>query len=274
MQTNKKVIQSINLSFCENESKSPSILFLHGNSLSSETFRFQFEDEKLNNYHLLALDFPGHGKSGWSGNKERDYNVFGFRDAVVEFIQELNIKDFIFAGHSLGGHVAIECLPKLSNCRGIMIWGTPPVSRPLDTSQLFMPNPDVGLFFKKDLSDEELSIIGEIVLNYENRDFIKEIVKLSDPQFRSCLTQSLADGKISDEVNILKSSEIPVAILNGDDDPIANKDYMVNLDLPGIWKNKVILFENGGHSMQMLTDKHGNAIEFNKTLLEFANSIF
>jgi len=83
------------------------IVFLHGNSLSSETFKLQFEDDALNNYKLLAVDFPGHGKSGWSDNKERDYNLFGFRDAIVDIIKHLNIKDFIFAGHSFGGHVAI-----------------------------------------------------------------------------------------------------------------------------------------------------------------------
>lgn len=97
------------------------IVFLHGKSLSFDTFKYQFDDPAIQQYNLLAIDFPGHGKSTWSDNKEKDYNLLGFRDVVVELIQELKIEDFIFAGHSLGGHVAIECLPFLPNCTGIMI---------------------------------------------------------------------------------------------------------------------------------------------------------
>ena len=245
------------------------IVFLHGNSLSSEAFKYQFQDVQLNKYKLLAIDFPGHGKSGWSENKEKDYSLFGFRDAVVEIIQDLKIEDFIFAGHSLGGHVAIECLPQCKKCKGIMVWGTPPVTLPLDTSQLFLPNPDMDLLFKLDLSEEELAKLGKIILNDKKKDFIKEIIKQADPQFRSWFPQSLANGKLSDEVAILKSSGIPIAILHGKDDPLVNLDYLVQLDLPNIWKKKILLFENSEHSIQL-----DNSDEFNQILIKFADHTF
>jgi pimeloyl-ACP methyl ester carboxylesterase len=223
------------------------------------------DDKQLKRFKLLAIDFPGHGKSKWSDNKEKDYSLTGFRDLVFDLIKQLEITEFIFAGHSLGGHVAIECLPFVDNCKGIMIWGTPPVSLPLDTSQLFMPNPDMGLLFKQDLSEAELAKYGNIILNEEDKDFLIEIIKQADPQFRSFLAQSLASGKLSDEVNILKSSGVPVAILYGVEDPLTNKDYLDKLNFPNIWKNKILLFENSGHSIQL-----DNPEKFNKTLSEFA----
>jgi len=244
------------------------IIFLHGNSLSSTTFKHQLENELLSKFKLLAIDFPGHGRSKWSEDKDIDYSLHGFRDIIVDIIQQMNIKDFIFAGHSFGGHVAIECLPKLSNCRGIMVWGVPPIKLPLDTSQLFLPNPDMVLLFKQDLSEEELATYGKIILNDKEKDFLIEIIKQADPQFRSCLPQSFASGKLSDEVAILRSSGIPVAFLHGEEDSLINKDYLDKLSLPNIWRKKILLFENSGHSIQL-----DNPDEFNQTLIEFADHI-
>ncbi len=241
------------------------IVFLHGNSLSSETFNYQLEDKHLQQFKLMAIDFPGHGKSKWSENKEKDYSLFGLRDIIVELIRELKIKDFIFAGHSFGGHVAIECIPLLDNCKGILISGTTPITLPMDTSQLFLPNPDMGLLFKQELSEEELEKYGKMVLNDDEKDFIIKLIKQADPQFRSCMPQSLANGKLSDEIAILKSSGIPIAILHGEDDPIINKNYLDKLDLPNIWKEKILLFRNSGHSIQL-----DNSEKFNQSLIEFA----
>lgn len=254
-----------NLRYIESGEGSTCIVFLHGNSLSADTFIHQFDSHLLKKFKLIAIDFPGHGKSGWSNQKEKDYNLFGLRDIVVDLIKQLKIKDFIFAGHSFGGHVAVECLPLLNNCRGIFIWGTTPTTLPLDTFQLFLPNPDMVLMFKQDLSEEELAKYGKLILNEEEKDFLIEIIKQADPQFRTFISQSLADGKLSDEVAILQSSEIPVAILYGVDDPLINLNYLNKLSLPNIWKNKILLFKNSGHSIQL-----DNPDKFNQTLFEFA----
>ena len=39
------------------------LVFLHGNSLSSQTYEHQFSGSLSDNFRLLALDFPGHGES-------------------------------------------------------------------------------------------------------------------------------------------------------------------------------------------------------------------
>lgn len=258
-----------NLHFTLSGEGSKYIIFLHGNSLSSETFKYQLKDKQLQHCSLLAIDFPGHGKSAWSNQKEKVYNLFGLRDIVVDLINELQIKEFIFAGHSFGGHVAIECLPFLDNCKGISVSGTTPFTLPLDTSQLFLPNPDMGLLFKQDLSAEDFAKYGQMILNDAEKDFLIKIIKQADPQFRSYLPQSFASGKLSDEISILKSSGIPVAILHGEDDPLINKDYLDKLSFPNIWKRKILLFENSGHSIQL-----DNSDKFNRALIDFAEYSF
>ncbi|MEZ5199042.1 MAG: alpha/beta hydrolase [Bacteroidales bacterium] len=255
-----------NIHFIQTGKGPGTILFLHGNSLSSETFRYQLNEKALQKYNLIAIDFPGHGKSKWSDNKAQDYSLFGFRDVVIDVIQHYNIEEFIFAGHSLGGHVAIECLPFVENCRGIMIWGTPPIKSPLDTSKIFMPIPELGLLFKPELSGEEIDKLGEIYSSQKNSDLFKEAVKLADPQFRSYLPQSLTAGKLSDEVAILEASNVPVAILKGISDKVVNPEYLNSLKLPNLWKNNIIEIKNSGHSIQLEIPK-----DFNEKLIEFAN---
>ena len=69
-------------------------------------------------------------------------------------------------------------------------------------------------------------------------------------------------------VAVLKSSGVPIALLNGNNDPFINKEYLDKLDLPNTWKQRVLYFENEGHSLQI-----ENTAEFNATLLDFAKFV-
>ncbi len=247
----KVLVQNIEISYKTNISTSPTIVFLHGNSLSSKIFKYQFQNHQLNPFNLLAIDFPGHGNSHWSNNPEREYSLFGLRDITLELVEKLKIGKFIFAGHSLDGHVAIECLPYLKNCNGIMIWGTPPVNLPLDISEVFLPNPEIPLVYKPDLSDDERTRLVKQLVQDKHHDLINNIIKKSDPQFRASLSQSLAEGKVSDELEILLNSNTEIALLHGSNDPIIKADYLHKLSDLRLWKNNVQMIPNADHSAQL-----------------------
>ncbi|MCF8370656.1 MAG: alpha/beta hydrolase [Bacteroidales bacterium] len=245
------------------------IHFLHGNSLSSETFLNQFEDKQFEDFNLISIDFPGHGKSEWSVNRSADYSLWGLRDIISSFVEQQQIGDFIFAGHSLGGHVAIECLPYVKNCKGLMVWGTPPISLPLNINELFYPHPDLPLFYKENLLEDEVQKLGKLVSGEIQQEMIHSLLASTDPTFRVHLSQSLSEGKFSDEVKILESSGIPIAISHGSMDPFVRREYLENLKLENIYKHKIFTIEGAGHSSQIECPT-----EFNPILVEFANSIF
>ncbi len=245
------------------------IVFLHGNSLSSKTFKYQFKDSRLNQFRLVSFDFPGHGNSFWSKHPKKDYSLFGLRDFIVEALEKLNITNYIFAGHSLGGHVAIECLPFVNNCRGIIIWGTPPTRLPLETSKLFYPNPDISLFYKSGLKKNEMEKLGKLILNAESANLIEAEIKKTDPNFRDQFPKSLAEGELSDEISLLANAGIPVAILHGKNDPMVRVDYLEKLNLSNLWKSKILILNEAGHSMQM-----DSYVRFNRIIFEFATSVF
>lgn len=82
----------------------PSILLLHGAGQSSATWKYQAGPlTELGVYNIVIPDLPGHGSSGGGGRR----TVAGYADFVEEFVSELNLKDLIIVGHSMGGAVAM-----------------------------------------------------------------------------------------------------------------------------------------------------------------------
>ncbi len=77
------------------------LLFVHGSYIDQEYWKNQvsFFNQK---YKVVTLDLPGHGKSG----KDRNQWTFnGFAEDVNTIIKELNLKNVILIGHSMGGDI-------------------------------------------------------------------------------------------------------------------------------------------------------------------------
>ena len=53
---------------------------------------------------VYALDLPGHGKSPGPGLT----SISAYRDALLEFVDALELPRFVLAGHSMGAAIAIE----------------------------------------------------------------------------------------------------------------------------------------------------------------------
>ena len=74
------------------------LLFVHGSYIDQTYWKDQvayFSPQ----YTVVTIDLPGHGKSG----KERDHwSIKGFAEDVIHLIKELDLKNIILIGHSLG----------------------------------------------------------------------------------------------------------------------------------------------------------------------------
>ncbi|MHB8894514.1 MAG: alpha/beta fold hydrolase [Candidatus Geothermincolia bacterium] len=82
----------------------PPLVFLHCWTGAKE-FYFNQVMKFSQDYKCICLDFPGHGASGEVESK--DYSVECFGEITVQLLEELGIKKAVFAGHSLGGMVAL-----------------------------------------------------------------------------------------------------------------------------------------------------------------------
>ncbi|WP_313757137.1 alpha/beta hydrolase [Tissierella sp.] len=85
------------------------IVFLHGWPGSHELFEYQFDQLPKRGYRCIGIDQRGFGKSDkpWRG-----YDYDRLADDVRCVIETFKLQDFILAGHSTGGAIAIRYMSR------------------------------------------------------------------------------------------------------------------------------------------------------------------
>jgi sigma-B regulation protein RsbQ len=79
------------------------LLFVHGSYNDQAYWKKQVEYFK-NNYTVVTLDLPGHGRSG---KDRKRWTIEGFAKDVEAVITELNLKNVVLIGHSMGAGIAL-----------------------------------------------------------------------------------------------------------------------------------------------------------------------
>ncbi len=262
-------LSSQSISYYESDGQGPVIVFVHGNSLSSKSFKRQFESPLARNYRLLAIDLPGHGRSERAKNPGSIYTLPGYAAVVAEFSEKLGLDDAVFVGASLGGHALLEALPNLKAVSGLFIFGAPPLPLPCNTDDAFLPKGDeLSFVFNPEVSDEEVEVFVSHLYRAETQDRSvadsQDICK-TDGMARAVLGQSFMAGAYTDEVKAVADMTIPLAIIHGDEERLVNGSYYDAINTPTLWRAEVQTIAGAGHSPQWETPA-----EFNRLLDEFA----
>jgi pimeloyl-ACP methyl ester carboxylesterase len=80
------------------------IIFCHGSGGGHHHWVYQLKGLKTDRVSPIAVDLPGHGRSGGSLSD----SIAGYRDWLYRFAEALNLKSLIIAGHSMGGAIALD----------------------------------------------------------------------------------------------------------------------------------------------------------------------
>lgn len=207
------------------------LIFLHGNSTSSQFWHDYFNSNLREHFNLLALDLPGHGNSPRATDPAAVYNFEGYRDMLLEVIDVLVKQPYYLIGHSLGGHIILEALPHLKNCQGVFIMGTPPFTKPLRFEEAFYMNPQLMALLADDPNAQMLQEILKTAFAGDDEHLIRTVVNdylQTDPRARKNLMLSLQNGQYSDEVEHIKCSHIPVHMAYAEGDVLIKGDYFRN----------------------------------------------
>ena len=94
----------VQISYFEQGSGSPAIVFVHGWSCNHSYWSKQVEHFSQM-YKVVTLDLAGHGQSGGT---RKNYTISAFGADVAAVIKKLDLKKVVLVGHSMGGAVILE----------------------------------------------------------------------------------------------------------------------------------------------------------------------
>ncbi len=78
------------------------LIFLHANGFNAPTYR-RILAPLAARFHILAVDQRGHGATTLPAVVEGRTNWLDFRDDLLSLLEELDVRNAVLAGHSMGG---------------------------------------------------------------------------------------------------------------------------------------------------------------------------
>ncbi len=103
-ETQSTTLDSLEISYVKEGDGEKTLLFVHGLSSNSDAWAKNINTLRKN-YTCIALDLPGYGKSS---KPEAAYTPTYFAEIIYKFIKELDLKNTILIGHSMGGQASIK----------------------------------------------------------------------------------------------------------------------------------------------------------------------
>lgn len=245
------------------------ILLVHGNSSSSRIWQKQLQGPLGGKYRLIAIDLPGHGASSAPPDPAQDYSGPGYSACIAAVARQLELKDAMVVGWSLGGHAVLNAAASLPMAAGLVIFGTPPLGKGPDgfsgfkglSATAFTPAPgdaEIEAWITSAFAPGYAPIPAFVAADFRN----------TDGAARGHLGASAQQGRFADEVEIVRNLEIPLAILHGEQEQIVDLAYLQRLAAPTLWRRQVQVIPGAGHAAQW-----EQAEAFDKLLDEFASSL-
>jgi len=245
------------------------IIFIHGNSMNSDTWLPQLNNQELNSkYRLIAFDLPGNGQSGWYKNDTKGYRPRNMALLVETILEKFNVENYLLVGLSYGTNIIGEIYPPLPNCAGILLEGVCIINDLFPASAIITPGPNGHIIVAANPSDEELC--GYTFLNNKNKEVAESFIKsyrTADPAFREEMAKTMMESDFSDELENIKNWNLPVCVVFGKEEKLIKTDYLNEFE--PLWNKKVYHIENASHVVNEEAPE-----EFNKILLSFAADVF
>jgi len=247
------------------------LLLVHGFQSSHYFFHKNLEvlSEKM---RVIALDLPGCGFS----DKPLDffYQFETLAGAVKEFLDARQIKEVIFAGHSMGGGVGLAFAALYPEKTQKLILIDP--ANPYDLESL-MPFEKMtrqpGFFI--------LTLMDQLLLSkkvYENKICEKQKISLSEirkitahkwtQNCRKAARQIVAQGGIAGMFRLrekIARIQCPVLLIYGGKDRIVNPEKAEDL-MAHLQYSRLIRFEDCGHSPH-----YEQPEKFNQTVIQWVH---
>jgi pimeloyl-ACP methyl ester carboxylesterase len=229
---------------------SPALLCIHGNSFCSKIFKHILASSLATTNRIIAIDLPGHGQSSDAANPKRSYTQGAYAEAAIEVLQKLGVEKAVVFGWSLGGHIGIEMLPRFLGVVGVMITGTPPVG--YDEIDKGFTLGDAGWQkaapARDDLNEDEITAFAQNCADPPYEDWMRDCVARTDQKARKIMFHNFAGNACLDQRKVVGESKVPIAVVNGADEPFVNLAFVREVEYGNLWGGKCIEMEGLLHA--------------------------
>lgn len=272
MKENNIIVNGLNIKCYEyNAHQTKSIFFIHGNSSSSAVWRKQVHSGLFNQYRLITLDLPSHGKSD-ELPVLADFSLPAIASIIAAAVkQHINDQPYLIYGISLGTNIIAEMLLYGLTPLGLLLAGPCIAGEGFELDKMMLPSADVSAVFADNVPQEIVNkYAGEtsLSLSDEDRKYFLEDYNAVKGLFRTSLFATIAAGTYNDQIAIIKKINCPVCLVFGKDDKIVNTDYLNAVPF-NIWNNQIYKVDGASHLVNI-----DAPVEFNKLLFAFAKDIF
>lgn len=221
--------------------KGTAVVLLHGFLENSQLWHF-FVTQLAEKYRVITIDLLGHGQSDCLGYV---HTMEDQADAVHEVLTQLRIRKAIFAGHSMGGYVALayaELYP--DSVKGIALVN----STAYPDSDLRKANRDRAIIaVKKDHTSFVRLSIANLFSEANREKFAAEIETARNQALQTPLqgiVAALEGMKMrKDREVLLHFAPFPILLVLGKQDPVLNFEENVS-QIEGT-KAKLVTFGDG-----------------------------
>ncbi len=233
-------------------SDGPPLLMIHGNSSCKEVFAAQTADPALAGFRLIMPDLPGHGASDNAADPASTYTFGGYAGVLEQVLAALNVAHPVVFGWSLGGHVALELAGRGNALAGVMICGTPPVKPELPClMSAFNIDPAAeNLTGKRDFTEEDALAYATHTsgVGGQVNPHLLAMVRRTDGRAREVMFGSVVSGVPMDEQAIVADMTMPLAVVNGAEDPFIQHGYFDTLRYATLWPRGIAALPGAGHA--------------------------
>ncbi|MBR8185175.1 alpha/beta fold hydrolase [Burkholderia ambifaria] len=252
----------------------PALLLLHGNASSAASF-----DDLANaldgRFHLIALDFPGHGRSDRLSMPADAYaySMEGLRDLLVKAIACLGLSDYSIAANSLGANIAAQALPSLHGLRALILMASIHSSGKDDFFSNVKPDAPSKTSLKTVFDEADIDVLTRAFIHPSRAGKpyarMARDLRESDGNFREQIVRFMALQPWPDEIALLARSTVPLLYIGGRDDAFIQHAFYRKLaqQVPQL-DGRLLLLDNVSH-VPHLEDASACA----RSIVEFAESL-
>lgn len=245
------------------------VLMIHGSGSSKDVFARQFADPMANDLRMIAIDLPGHGNSSDAEDPQGAYSLGGFAGAVGEVIDKLGLSHVAVFGWSLGGHIGIELLHAHKAVAGLMLTGTPPVSQGvLAMLRGFHTGWDLLLTSKGQFTPRDVERFGRLCYGDALEPSLLAAIDRADGRVRTTVFKGLMRGEGADQKRTVEEAVVPIAVVNGANEPFARLSYLNSLNYRTLWGDKCHVIDGAAHAPFLTAPE-----QFNPLLAAFVRDV-